>query len=88
MQIPLALSLEQALTRDLALLGSAETVREQYARRYQPAQEHYLATVRPMELADAVVENADARRDRCALPRGVDRPLPAAGRPPLARERV
>ncbi|MFN8515403.1 MAG: uridine kinase [Chloroflexia bacterium] len=61
-QIPLALSLERALTRDLALLGSAETVREQYARRYQPAQEHYLAMVRPMELADAVVENADPAR--------------------------
>jgi uridine kinase len=61
-QIPLAVSLERALVRDLALHGSAETVRESYTRRYMPAQEHYLATVRPMDLADAVVENTDPTR--------------------------
>lgn len=61
-EIPLALSLERALTRDLALLGSAEVVRERYEGRYQPAQEHYLATVRPMDAADAVVENTDPAR--------------------------
>jgi uridine kinase len=61
-QIPLALSLERALVRDLALHGSAETVRESYTQRYMPAQEHYLATVRPMDLADAIVENIDPAR--------------------------
>jgi uridine kinase len=61
-QIPLAFSLERALVRDLALHGSAETVRESYTRRYMPAQEHYLATVRPMDAADAVVENVWAAR--------------------------
>jgi uridine kinase len=61
-QIPLALSLERALVRDLALHGSAETVRESYTRRYMPAQERYLATVRPMDLADAIVENTDPAR--------------------------
>jgi uridine kinase len=58
-EIPLSLSLERALVSDLALHGSAETVRESYTRRYMPAQEHYLAMVRPMDLADAVVENTD-----------------------------
>ena len=55
-------SLARALTRDLALFGTAETVRERYARRYLPAQERYLATVRPMDLADAIVENDDPSR--------------------------
>lgn len=58
-QIPLALSLARALERDLALLGSPEAVRERYDKRYLPAQAHYLATIRPMDLAEVVVENAD-----------------------------
>jgi uridine kinase len=61
-QIPLEMSLERALMRDLALHGSAERVRESYTRRYMPAQEHYLATMRPMDAADAVVENEEPAR--------------------------
>jgi uridine kinase len=56
------MSLERALLRDLALHGSAERVRESYTQRYMPAQEHYLATMRPMDAADAVVENKDPSR--------------------------
>lgn len=61
-RIPLATSLERALERDLALLGSPEAIRERYTRRYHPAQRTYLATTRPMDLADAVVENDDPAR--------------------------
>lgn len=57
-----ATSLARALVRDLALLGSAEAVRERYERRYLPAQARYLATVRPHDLADAVVGNDDPAR--------------------------
>ena len=61
-QIPLALSLARALERDLALHGSPEAVRDSYENRYIPAQARYLATVRPVDLADVVVENADPAR--------------------------
>jgi uridine kinase len=61
-QISLALSLSRALERDLALHGSPEAVRESYEKRYLPAQARYLATMRPMDLADLVVENAEPAR--------------------------
>ena len=38
-------ALARALVRDLARFGSAETVRERYARRYFPAQAKYRALV-------------------------------------------
>jgi uridine kinase len=57
--VPFDVSLARALERDLAALGSAEVVRERYARRYLPAQRRYLAECRPRERADFIVENAD-----------------------------
>lgn len=57
-----ATALARALARDLPLFGTADAVRERYERRYLPAQAHYLATVRPQDLADAVIENDDPAR--------------------------
>ena len=52
-------TLRRAVERDAALPGHADAVRERYRERYIPAQELYLDTVRPLELADVIVDNAD-----------------------------
>jgi thymidylate kinase len=51
--------LRRALKRDVALSGSKDEVRRRYRARYLPAQRHYLAAVRPLELADVVIDNDD-----------------------------
>ena len=51
--------LRRALKRDVALFGSQDEVRRRYRARYLPAQRHYLAAVRPLELADVVIDNDD-----------------------------
>jgi len=52
-------TLKRALTRDVALFGTPEAVRERYTTRYIPGEEMYLRRVRPRERADVVVENDD-----------------------------
>ena len=45
----------RVLARDTARFGSAEAIRERYARRYRPAYDAYRAAVRPEERADVVL---------------------------------
>lgn len=52
-------TLARALSRDLALFGSEEAVRERYERRYIPGETMYLKRCRPFDHADAVVQNND-----------------------------
>jgi uridine kinase len=56
--------LRRACDRDGALFGSAEAVRERYAKRYLAAQRIYDAEVEPQRLADVVVENTDVNAPR------------------------
>lgn len=55
--IPFEVSLQRALTRDLALFGSEAVIRERYQQRYIPGQRLYFAQCQPRERADLVIEN-------------------------------
>jgi uridine kinase len=57
--VPLEEALRRGVERDAARFGSRAEARRRYERRYLPAQRLDLETVRPRELADVVVENAD-----------------------------
>ena len=52
-------TMDRALTRDLALFGSAEAVRERYETRYIPGERLYLERHAPRERADVVMVNDD-----------------------------
>ncbi|MCW3813906.1 hypothetical protein ONA91_05480 [Micromonospora sp. DR5-3] len=52
-------TLRRALTRDVALFGSADVVRQRYRERYLPGQELYRAEARPAQRADVVLDMAD-----------------------------
>lgn len=52
-------TLARARTRDLASLGSTARVEERFRVRYQPSQQRYADSIRPVELADVVVHNDD-----------------------------
>ena len=52
-------TLKRALSRDLALFGSEQAVRERYERRYIPGERLYLERHRPFDHADAIVRNDD-----------------------------
>lgn len=52
-------ALRRAESRDLALFGSAEEVRERYRKRYIPGQKTYFDEARPQELASIVIDNND-----------------------------
>lgn len=52
-------SLRRALARDVRLFGSADVVRERYARRYLPGQQMYHAEARPTVAAHVVIRNDD-----------------------------
>jgi uridine kinase len=53
------ISLQRALSRDLPLFGSKETIVERYERRYMPGQRIYLGQAKPQRIADIVVDNND-----------------------------
>lgn len=55
-------TLRRALVRDAPALGSTEEVERRYRVRYIPGQKLYLATARPEEAADVVVDNNDPSR--------------------------
>jgi uridine kinase len=50
-------TLNRAIERDLTLFGSEAEIRRRYQARYIPGQTLYLDTVRPFDIADAVVHN-------------------------------
>ena len=50
-------SLRRARLRDTASLGSVRRVEERFHNRYGPSQTHYSDTVRPIELADVIIDN-------------------------------
>lgn len=52
----------RARIRDAGLFGSPDEAEQRYRTRYLPAQQHYLETVRPDQLADVVVDNDDPAR--------------------------
>lgn len=54
-------SLQRALTRDLAVLGSEAEIHKRYQERYIPAQQHYLQSEQPRPAADIVIDNNDYR---------------------------
>lgn len=55
--IDFEVALRRAMLRDQSLFGSPEATRARYLQRYFPGQRIYLQTVRPQELADAVITN-------------------------------
>lgn len=57
--VSFAVSLERACTRDLAVFGSVDVVRERYAKRYIPGQQLYLEACHPQRTAQWVVDNSD-----------------------------
>ncbi|MCL4369062.1 MAG: uridine kinase [Actinobacteria bacterium] len=59
----------RACERDLALFGSVDAILERYWKRYVPGQRIYLETVRPQELADAVLENTDPAHPKLSVRR-------------------
>jgi uridine kinase len=69
-----ATSLQRAITRDVALFGTAAAIVERYQKRYLPGQRLYLSTVRPQERADVLIDNNDPA-------------VPIVLRAPSARER-
>jgi uridine kinase len=61
-EVPFAVALRRAMSRDVALFGSAEVARGRYERRYIPGQRLYFAAAQPRERADVVIENSDPDR--------------------------
>jgi uridine kinase len=57
-------SLRRALTRDLALMGSADAVRRRYLARYLPGQAIYRAEADPESVADIVIDNESVEAPR------------------------
>lgn len=57
---PAAVSIERALQRDVAAMGSDAAVVERYQRRYLPAQELYRVEADPQHHAHVVIDNRDA----------------------------
>jgi uridine kinase len=52
----------RARIRDADLFGSSDEAEQRYRTRYLPAQQHYLQTVHPDQLADVVIDNDDPAR--------------------------
>jgi uridine kinase len=57
-------SARRGVARDAWFLGGEEEARRLYEQRYVPGQRLYLEEVRPVESADAVVDNSDPARPR------------------------
>lgn len=64
-------SIRRGAARDAAWHGSHETAEHFYRWRYAPAQRLYFERVRPHELADVVVDNADPGRPRLSQRKGL-----------------
>ncbi len=58
------ITLARAIERDRALFGGASATELRYRRRYIPGQRIYLRALRPLELADVVIDNSDPSRPR------------------------
>jgi uridine kinase len=58
------ITLARAIERDRALLGGPAAAELRYRRRYISGQQIYLRAVRPLELADAVIDNSDPSKPR------------------------
>lgn len=58
------ITLARAVERDRSLLGGPAAAELRYRRRNLPAQPIYLQAVRPLEFADAVIDNSDPSRPR------------------------
>lgn len=67
--VPVALALERGVARDRGHEESEHGVQTRYEQRYLPAQQLYLASVRPERLANIVIDNSDP-----AMPRIVTEP--------------
>jgi uridine kinase len=57
----------RAIQRDLAWFGMLESREEVYRERYNPGEQHYLATVDPRHHANLIVENTDPARPRLTV---------------------
>ncbi len=65
--VPFAETQRRAAVRDRALFGDEAAVLHRYAVRYLPGQRLYFDQARPMEKANALVDNADPERPRLRL---------------------
>jgi uridine kinase len=66
-QISFDTCLARAWERNSERAISEETLRHRYQTRYLPAQRHYLATCRPMDLADMILVNDDPADPRLKI---------------------
>jgi uridine kinase len=66
--VDLKAAVERGIARDAGWMGSYVVARERYEQRYVPGERLYLESVRPWELADAVVENDDPARPGLRFP--------------------
>lgn len=57
-------ALRRAVERDRTIAVTDEALRDRYLKRYLPGQRMYLESVKPIELADAVVENSNLSSPR------------------------
>ena len=64
---PFAATIERAILRDSDLFGSAEVTRARYLERYIPGQQIYLASVDPLQRAQAIVHNEDPEHPSLAF---------------------
>lgn len=64
-------AIRRGVERDASFFGGEQIAKERYERRYVPGQRLYLLEARPIETADAVVENSDpASPSLTRAPRG------------------
>jgi uridine kinase len=62
-------TLERALVRDHAALGSAARVEQRFRNRYLPSQQHYFDTIHPAVRAHITIDNDEPQRPRWELRR-------------------
>lgn len=59
--------IRRARIRDAEAYGSPDGAEQRFRARYLPSQRHYRGTVRPVELADVVLDNDDPSRPRVRM---------------------
>jgi uridine kinase len=57
--VDLDIAYERGIIRDLSWMGEEEETRRRYELRYIPGERLYLDEVRPLDIADAVIENTN-----------------------------
>jgi len=62
LRVDFGITVARAESRDLAMFGTADEVRERYERRYVPGQRLYLDEACPESVADLVIDNSDFER--------------------------